>query len=155
MKKLNNKGFTLIELLAIIVILAIIMVVTIPTVLSSMGSAREEMFQTSVNSVADWVEKQYTQAMIQTYDPAFITACTSSNGYCATTEFTSGTETATTALSDTNSTTFLKASGVKPTNYSYIYVKVTNGRACVKLTASDSGDFSSYKGNLKSSTGCQ
>ncbi len=44
MKKLNRKGFTLIELLAVIVVLAIILVVTIPSVISSMNSAREKSF---------------------------------------------------------------------------------------------------------------
>ena len=41
MKKLNKKGFTLVELLAVIVVLAIIMVLTVPSVLSSMNSARQ------------------------------------------------------------------------------------------------------------------
>lgn len=153
MKKLNRKGFTLIELLAIIVILAIIMVVTIPTVLSSMGSAREEMFQTSANSVADWVEKQYTQAMIQTYDDAFTAVCTSTNDYCKT-KYELEAETDNEKTDDENAIKFLKAAGVDPANYTGMTIQVTNGRACVTLTAAASGDFNEYKGETKSSTGC-
>ena len=77
MKKLNNKGFTLIELLAVIVILAIIMVVTIPTVLSSMDSARKQTFQNSANTVADWVEKQYALAQLDIGDGTISSAFTS------------------------------------------------------------------------------
>ena len=163
MKKLNRKGFTLIELLAIIVILAIIMVVTIPTVLSSMGTAREEMFQTSANTVADWVEKQYTYAMMQGGDAAFTTVCTATNKYCSDDKNDSDPSndgyvlaalTDNKAIEDTNAIAFLKASGVDPTNYTGMSVFVTNGRACVKLTAAAGGDFDAYKGTVKSSTGC-
>ena len=41
MKNLNKKGFTLVELLAVIVVLALIMVLTVPSVLTSMNSARQ------------------------------------------------------------------------------------------------------------------
>ena len=59
MKKLNKKGFTLIELLAVIVILAVVMVVTIPSVLNSMGSARQEQFKNAVLSIQEYVQKNY------------------------------------------------------------------------------------------------
>ena len=58
MKKLNRKGFTLIELLAVIVVLAIIIVVTIPSVISSMNSAREEQFKNAVATVEEYMKKQ-------------------------------------------------------------------------------------------------
>ena len=58
MKKLNKKGFTLVELLAVIVILAVIMVITIPTVLNSMGDARQSAFETAVTTVQDYMKKQ-------------------------------------------------------------------------------------------------
>ena len=153
MKRLNRKGFTLIELLAIIVILAIIMVVTIPTVLSSMGTAREDMFQTSANSVADWVEKQYTQAMIQTLDPAFTGICTNTNSYCKT-KYQLAAASNNPKMTNASAIAFLKAAGVDPANYSGMTVQVTNGRACVTLTAAAGGDFDAYKGTVKSSTGC-
>lgn len=153
MKKLNNKGFTLIELLAIIVILAIIMVVTIPTVLSSMGTAREDMFQNSTNSVADWVEKQYSSAMLQNADTVFTDVCTSAKKYCAT-KVTLTARSPWDPMTSTNYVAFLKAAGVKPSNYSGVSVQIINGRACVILTASNTGDFATYKGTKKSSTGC-
>lgn len=153
MKKLNRKGFTLIELLAIIVILAIIMVVTIPTVLSSMGTAREEMFQTSANTVADWVEKQYTYAMMQEGDSAFLTVCDSDQKYCAT-KYELDAASSNAAIDDDDAVAFLKAAGVDPANYSGMTVQVTNGRACVTLTAATDGDFDAYVGTTKSSTGC-
>lgn len=59
MKKLNRKGFTLIELLAVIVVLAIILVVTIPSVISSMNSAREKSFENVVSTIEDYMTKQY------------------------------------------------------------------------------------------------
>ena len=70
MKKLNNKGFTLVELLAVIVILAIIMVITIPTVLNSMGSAKQEAFDTAVLTVQDYMKKQIEACSLGNYDLA-------------------------------------------------------------------------------------
>ena len=58
MKKLNKKGFTLIELLAVIVVLAIVLVVTIPSVLSSMGDAKEKQFENAVKTVEEYIQKQ-------------------------------------------------------------------------------------------------
>ena len=157
MKKLNRKGFTLIELLAIIVILAIIMVVTIPTVLSSMGNARQSTFETSAQTVADWVEKNYTLARTlgeDDTDSAFLGICKQSNNYC------SGT------TDITMNAVFLKAAGVDATNYSAYTVRINNnGRACVTLTASlnDDSDFKTLyttaadntkTPNVAKSTGC-
>ena len=59
MKRLNKKGFTLIELLAVIVILAVVMVVTIPSVLNSMGSARQKQLENAVHSIEEYVQKNY------------------------------------------------------------------------------------------------
>ena len=64
MKKLNRKGFTLIELLAVIVVLAIVLVVTIPSVLRSVGNAREKSLENSANAVADWLTRQSELAAI-------------------------------------------------------------------------------------------
>ena len=57
MKKLNRKGFTLIELLAVIVVLAIVLVVTIPSVISSMNSAKFSQLHNLSVSVAQWYDK--------------------------------------------------------------------------------------------------
>ncbi|MGM9876085.1 MAG: prepilin-type N-terminal cleavage/methylation domain-containing protein [Bacilli bacterium] len=65
MKKLNRKGFTLIELLAVIVVLAIVLVVTIPSVISSMNSAKKKQLQNAADVSAEWFTKQYE---IDNYD---------------------------------------------------------------------------------------
>ena len=191
MKKLNNKGFTLIELLAVIVILAIIMVVTIPTVLNSMGSARQNTFNTSANTVADWVEKEYALAMVggtdvelggadESFTDVCITDAKPGTGavaktgykYCADQAAEVGTAIADAgkpngvALDSTSAAkmvALLKAAGVDPTNYSYVYIKVTNGRACVKLGAAqkktssatnNNAQFANVEKGLAKSTGC-
>lgn len=59
MKRLNKKGFTLIELLAVIVILAVVMVVTIPSVLNSMGSARQKQLDNVRSSMEEFLQKNY------------------------------------------------------------------------------------------------
>lgn len=148
MKKLNRKGFTLIELLAIIVILAIIMVVTIPTVLSSMGNARQSTFETSANTVADWAEKNY--ALVTTLgegdaDAQFKALCTSSNQYCKT--------------STTLTANFLQAAGVSAKNYDLTKSTIqfnANGRVCVILEAStaDGSDFKTLTTTTAKSVGC-
>ena len=61
-KKINKKGFTLIELLAVIVILAVVMVVTIPSVLTSMNSAKKAQFENALEGVSQWLTKQYELA---------------------------------------------------------------------------------------------
>lgn len=63
MKKLNKKGFTLVELLAVIVILAVIMVITIPTVLGSMGNAKQKAYDSAKKTIEEYVEKQYQVCM--------------------------------------------------------------------------------------------
>lgn len=141
MKKLNRKGFTLIELLAIIVILAIIMVVTIPTVLSSMGNARQSTFDSSANTVADWIEKEYTLAQLNQADAAFTGVCGDTGATCK--------------GADISITTILKDAGVKPGNYDTATVNIKDsGRACVILKASTSGDFKDVATKTAKSVGC-
>lgn len=142
MKKLNRKGFTLIELLAIIVILAIIMVVTIPTVLSSMGDARQKTFDSSANTVADWIEKEYTLAQLGQADTAFTGVCGDNGSTCK-------------ATAGTSIAGILNQAGVKSTNYSAATVVIKDsGRACVTLTASDTGDFGNVATKTAKSVGC-
>ena len=66
MKKLNKKGFTLVELLAVIVILAVIMVITIPTVLGSMDKAKESAFATAVETMEEFIQKEYDYKQLGT-----------------------------------------------------------------------------------------
>lgn len=151
MKKLNNKGFTLIELLAVIVILAIVVAITIPAVLSSINSARTSAFETTAKTVGDWVEREYQAFLvgdtnIQNVDTNFSTACTlSSTGAGGTCNLTA----------EATRTAFLKAAGVDPKNYSAATVEIqANGRACVQLTASSTGDYKNESGNVVKSPGC-
>ena len=151
MKKLNNKGFTLIELLAVIVILAIVVAITIPAVLSSINSARTSAFETTAKTVGDWVEREYQAFLvgdtnIQNVDTNFSTACTlSSTGAGGTCNLTA----------EATRTAFLKAAGVDPKNYSAATVEIqANGRACVQLTASNTGDYKNESGNVVKSPGC-
>ena len=81
MKKLNRKGFTFIELLAIIVILAIIMVVTIPTVLNSLDNAKIGQLENAANSVAEWLEKQYSLNELGSISGGASPAYTTWSGY--------------------------------------------------------------------------
>lgn len=143
--KLNRKGFTLIELLAIIVILAIIMVVTIPTVLGSLGDARQSTFDSSANTVADYIEKQYTLYLMNPND-------TTLNSNLKTNCYSGGCKEA--AVGITGS---LKAAGVDPTNYASATAQIDNsGRVCVILEAStaDGTDFNSVERKTAKSTGC-
>lgn len=41
----HKKGFTLVELLAVIVVLALIMVFAVPSILTTMNSAKKKSFQ--------------------------------------------------------------------------------------------------------------
>ena len=147
MKKLNRKGFTLIELLAIIVILAIIMVVTIPTVLGSLGDARQSTLRTSADTVADYVEKQYTLYLMNPNDTT-LDATLKKDCYAGTCK--------TKAVNF--AATSLAAAGVKSSNYAIgttTTVKIyTSGRACVKLTASTTGDFQSVSKKTVCSAAC-
>ena len=141
--KKRKKGFTLIELLAIIVILAIIMVVTIPTVLGSLADARRKTFQNSVNSVAEWIEKQYGLAIIEDskVSKEFNLICNNTNNYCE------GDQTRKVFLlsENTDAMNFLKAAGVDADNYEvgHIWINKSSRRACVKLFVNKNGDFKS------------
>lgn len=165
-KKMKNKkkkkGFTLIELLAIIVILAIIMVVTIPTVLGSLGDARQKTFNASANTVAEWFEKQYNLSitddeLIGKTSPQYISAC-------ADKEASNCKKNSKHQLSKEE----LNAAGVKAENYSYVTynpdgtiktsgkstIYIENGRSCVTLVANSNGDFRNIKNKTSRSSGC-
>ena len=113
MKKLNRKGFTLVELLAVIVILAIVVGITLVTVLPTLKNSRQQAFEVTPQTAADYLEKQYQMSLIGTVGftiPITATAITAQQ---------------------------LKDAGLKPENYVYgTWFIQTNGRACVKLYAS-------------------
>ena len=64
MKRLNRKGFTLVELLAVIVILAIVVGITLVTVLPTLKKSRQEAFNLTAQTAADYVEKQYQLSLV-------------------------------------------------------------------------------------------
>lgn len=64
MKKLNKKGFTLVELLAVIVVLALIMTLTVPSVLSSMNSARQSSFILYAGKMIESAESRYQSELL-------------------------------------------------------------------------------------------
>lgn len=148
MKKLNRKGFTLIELLAIIVILAIIMVVTIPSLLDVMDDSVASQFKNSADAIEKWVGDQYALASVGKGSTAFTDVCGKTGATCAS-------ET-TIDLSAANGKAFMVAAGQKDTNYSAVTVQVkSNGRVCVQIKPSTTGDFSGVSAtDFTKSNGC-
>ena len=123
MNRLNRKGFTLVELLAVIVILAIVVGITLVTVLPTLKNTRQEAFELTANTVADYLEKQYQAQLVGDL-----------SGVTVSVEI--PTETSS-AAEKTISDLDLKKAGVKPDNYRAAswYINTTTGRACVTLTA--------------------
>lgn len=150
MSKNNNmKGFTLIELLAVIVILAVVLVVTIPTVLSSMGNAKTQTLTNTVNSITEWFEKEYQAYLIDTADAEFTNYWTPTG---------QGATKKTTGTAYALDTTVAAAAGInKVSNFDIANSKImikSSGRVCIKLVASDSGDFSSVETKTVWSSSC-
>ena len=148
MKRLNRKGFTLVELLAVIVILAIVVGITIVTVIPTLKKSRQQAFELTANTVADYLEKQYQVQLIG--DVSAVTVPTGT------------TSTDARPISDPD----LKKAGVKPDNYRAAswYINTTTGRACVELTAATTtnpktstgkaGEYNDVSPDKVSSTGC-
>lgn len=130
MKKLNRKGFTLIELLAVIVILAIVLVVTIPNVINSMNSARQKSFENAVETIRDYVQKNY--------DICNLGADFLNTGDYDSSIFTSGTCTPGTGA------TIIAAAGYSTTDISEITVSVDNDK--VSVTSATAGTSGKFKG---------
>lgn len=147
MKRLNRKGFTLVELLAVIVILAIVVGITLVTVLPTLKKSRQEAFNLTAQTVADYLEKQYQLTLVG--EPTTLENNKLPGGTLET-------------ISSTN----LKAAGVKPENYNKAewYINSTTGRACVQLTAATTaapnsttkkaGEYYDVTDVLAKSTGC-
>lgn len=156
MKKLNNKGFTLIELLAVIVILAIVVAITIPSVLSSINGAKKKAYKTSLNTMADWLEREYQ--MVQAGDTEIAPVDTNFSTKCNLTPDASG------KVTCTIDADLIKAAGGKWNNYdltakdangndiNQIYINASNGRACVLLASNTSGDYGNQ--DTTQSDGC-
>lgn len=151
--KLNRKGFTLVELLAVIVILAIVVGIALTTVLPTLKKSRQEAYELTANTAADYLEKQYQLTLIGDISGGTLEI--------------PNPPTSETAMTETD---FQKA-GLKPSNYisGTWYIKTDTGRACVILKAatqtainggsttvdnkSTAGEYYDVSGNARS-TGC-
>ena len=143
MKKLNRKGFTLVELLAVIVILAIVVGITLVTVLPTLKKSRQQAFELSANTIAEYLEKQYQAQLIgEGIDVAVTIPIKNANGTMST--------------NNTMSSDDFKKAGVKPENYTSgtWYIDATTGRACVALTSNPNGEYHDADPNQAWSTGC-
>lgn len=147
MKRLNRNGFTLVELLAVIVILAIVVGITLVTVLPTLQKSRQQAFELTANTAADFLEKQYQSELIGELNVGSLSVTVPKG-------------TPTTMTADD----FRKA-GLKPENYvltsSTWYINTTTGRACVSLTAAtktnsgdSAGEYHDVSPDVASSTGC-
>ena len=133
MKRLNRKGFTLVELLAVIVILAIVVGITLVTVLPTIKQARQEAFDVTAQTAADYFTKQYELSIVG-QDTDNLTFSTSAK-----------------AFTDDE---YTKA-GKKKSNYSAAtWYITTNGRACVELTAADTGEYNNIDNKEAKSDAC-
>ena len=154
MKKLNRKGFTLIELLAVIVVLAIVLVVTIPSVISSMNSAKTGQLENAASTVQKWFQDNYNIATVGggvgTPEAAYSTFV---NGL---------TDKKLPSTADSNiaaGSDVLKAAGItNPTGISgTVYVPTGTSTVCVILNASrESAFYNTAKSaeENKASAGC-
>lgn len=147
MKRLNRKGFTLVELLAVIVILAIVVGITLVTVLPTLKKSRQQAFELTANTVAEYLEKQYQAQLIGEGIDVAVTIPLNDAKTIGADDF--------------------KKAGVKPANYAggTWYINTTTGRACVVLNAATSkwasektgrkaGEFHDVDPATASSTGC-
>lgn len=148
MKRLNRKGFTLVELLAVIVILAIVVGITLVTVLPTLKKSRQEAFNLTAQTAADYVEKQYQLSLV---------GSNISGGTLEISDFGSSTKPHDITASD------LEKAGLKASNYDCSnghvctwYIDESTGRACVKLTRSTTGEYNDadLNGGVAQSTGC-
>ena len=151
MKKLNRKGFTLVELLAVIIILAIVVGITIPAVLTTTNKAKLSQFQSSTDIVADFIEDQYNIAAMgnliddTTLMNEFTDVCGTGGQTCLNPQE----QSLSIATEDPDAEkkekfrNLLTAAGVKPDDYSKMYLRIdkVSGRACVVLSMSTTGGY--------------
>ena len=141
MKKLNRKGFTLVELLAVIIILAIVVGITIPAVLTTTNKTKEKAGITAAQSVAEWVDSQYSIALsgldgtgMATLDSNFKTICGENGENCLNDTYNIG---------NINDAGFIAAAGLTKSNVDSVNVTITKttGRSCVILNISNNSDY--------------
>ena len=153
MKKLNRKGFTLVELLAVIIILALVVGITIPLVLTTSNGAKRSVFQSTANTLADWVKNQYDSISLANLgtetqlNEEFTKLCGADGQKCVV----GGTGSITgTVLRANANAGFLTAAGLKPKNYYQFVVAIdgSTGAVCVKMSMSNDGEY--YYGSVGS-----
>ena len=154
--KLNRKGFTLVELLAVIVILAIVVGIALTTVLPTLKKSRQEAFELTANTAADYLEKQYQLTLIGDLSGATLEM----EGGIPMKKVV-GEEY--TGPSHTISADDFKRAGLKADNYvagvSTWYIDPSTGRACVWLkartgTGNQGGEYYDVSPKCACSTGC-
>lgn len=137
MKKLNRKGFTLVELLAVIVILAIVVGITLVTVLPTIKKARQEAFNVTAETAADYFSKQYElfTSVNQNSDSLTFNTAKDADKSFADDEYTKA--------------------GIKKSNYDSATWYITDsGKACVVLVASANGEFNNIDTKTAKSAAC-
>ena len=151
MKKLNRKGFTLVELLAVIIILALVVGITIPLVLTTSNGAKRSVFQSTANTLADWIKNQYDSISLANLgtetqlNEEFTSLCGADGQKCVV----GGTDSITgTVLRANANAGFLTAAGLKPKNYYQFVVAIdgSTGAVCVKMSMANDGEY--YYGSV-------
>ena len=148
MRKLNNKGFTLVELLAVIIILAIVVGISIPAILTTIDNTKSKAFQTAADTAADWFDRQYQSSLVG--DTTISAVDTNYASFCSRVDKTSGTgpcggPSSTIENPEPSSdANLIMAAGLKTGNVSQVAVYFRQGRACVTLTANETGDYAGH-----------
>ncbi len=148
-KKLNKKGFTLVELLAVIVVLAIILVITVPMILNTMGSAKSDSFDASLNTVVNYYREQLSLASLGRAESSVVTSTVKFNKkgeLCA--SGTSGETCETGTAGTTNIADDFGKLGMQEDQYDKAKCTVqwdANGKVTVHLEGATGGEFAGLK----------
>ena len=153
MKKLNKKGFTLVELLAVIIILALVVGITIPLVLTTSNGAKRSVFQSTANTLADWIKNQYDSISLANLGTEtqlssdFTDLCGVDGQKCVVNKNNPDSITGE-VLRAKSYAAFLTAAGLKPKNYYEFVVAIdgSTGAVCVKMSMSNDGEY--YYGSV-------
>lgn len=150
MKKNNKKGFSAFELIIVLIVLLILAVVAYNITIKISNKARVKAFQVSINNIENWITQQYEMSiytgniMNNDSSKAYLNLC--ENGNCFYEENTNKKGIILNLDNDIDKS-FIKASGNKYNNYSYIdlFIHENSKSVCVRALVSPDGEFY-YKG---------